>query len=97
MAFALDAAAVQGNPTFLTTNYTATVTGGQPIRLTPNSGSANDLNLDSPGNPGNIRFRHVSNTRANALMMDGHVQTFIYNKNSKSTDMLRSNVCVSPP
>jgi prepilin-type N-terminal cleavage/methylation domain-containing protein/prepilin-type processing-associated H-X9-DG protein len=97
VGFAMDAAAVQGNPTFLTDNYTPTVTAGQPIRLTPNSGAQADVNQDTAGNPGNIRFRHVGNTKANCLMMDGHVQSFTFNKTTRSTDLLRNNVCVPPP
>ena len=86
----------RGIHTFLTTNYTATVLGGQPIRLTPEI-----LVLPRTRTwthrriPEISRFCHVSNTEANALMMDGHVQTFTYNKTTRTSDMLRSNVCVS--
>ena len=57
--------------------------------ITPNSGAVGDTNSDSAGNPGNIRFRHLNNTKANALMLDGHVQTFTYNKITKTSDLLR--------
>ena len=35
-------------------------------------------------------------TQCNALMMDGHVQTFDYKKSDKTCDMLRQNITVTP-
>ena len=48
-------------------------------------------NTDTTNNQGNIRFRHGSNNTANALMFDGHVQSFRINK-SGETDLLRRNL-----
>ena len=62
-----------------------------------NINNAVDINKDSPGNPGNIRFRHMGNRKANCLMMDGHVQAFDYNKTTQTTELLRKNVSVPPP
>jgi prepilin-type N-terminal cleavage/methylation domain-containing protein/prepilin-type processing-associated H-X9-DG protein len=36
-------------------------------------------NTDQQDNEGNIRFRHMGNTTANALMVDGHVESFGFN------------------
>lgn len=49
----------------------------------------------STDNWGNIRFRHMQNTAANALMLDGHVQTFHYNVATQSTDLLELNINVN--
>jgi prepilin-type processing-associated H-X9-DG protein len=96
VGFALDNRGVQGNQLpFLTTFYT-TRTPNTPVLLTPNSALPVDINKDSPGNPGNIRFRHNGNKIANALMLDGHVQSFSYNKSNQTTDLLLKNVCVNP-
>ena len=49
-------------------------------------------------NPFNIRFRHIQDTVANALMCDGHVQEFHYNpKTQQTTDLEAQNVFVNPP
>jgi prepilin-type processing-associated H-X9-DG protein len=58
-------------------------------------------NSDDTNNGLNIRFRHQRDTQANVLMVDGHVQTFRYNKtkgpNAKDvTDFLRRNLYVNP-
>ena len=60
------------------------------------------VNSDSAGNPANIRFRHKNNTIANALMVDGHVESFTYDpkkgaSNSKVTSLKRRNVYVNAP
>jgi len=71
---------------------------GQPINLlgTASGATTSDINHDDDGNWGNIRFRHGGNNQANALMMDGHVQSFTYNKIAQTTDLLRSNINVNP-
>lgn len=70
---------------------------GQSINLVPlPPGTAADINLDDINNWGNIRFRHNGNTQANALMLDGHVQAFTYNKTTQTTDLLRGNINVNP-
>jgi prepilin-type N-terminal cleavage/methylation domain-containing protein/prepilin-type processing-associated H-X9-DG protein len=91
--------------TYMTDNYglssnTAPVENqGLPISIiggneTPPA-TTQDYNADTPGNWGNIRFRHGRNNQANALMVDGHVQTFNYNPNNQTTDMLESNINVN--
>ena len=101
VAFALDKVGT-GTPPYLTDAYSTapTVNGGQPVDLTPKRktgfGPPQDINTDGDNNIGNIRFRHNKDSIANALMLDGHVQTFRYNKTSKTSDLLRKNVYVNP-
>jgi prepilin-type processing-associated H-X9-DG protein len=69
------------------------------LTLTVNSGlgwTAQHYNDDSAGNIGSIRFRHIGNTQANALMVDGHVQSFDFNPLNDTTDMVEKNICVNP-
>jgi prepilin-type N-terminal cleavage/methylation domain-containing protein/prepilin-type processing-associated H-X9-DG protein len=98
-AFQLDKGGVYIRP-WLTEAYHLAPTqpfhGGQPINLKPSSLDDNFTNTDGQNNQGNVRFRHTSDTQANALMLDGHVQTFNYNKKTRSTDLLRMNVHVNP-
>jgi len=110
-AYALDNGDVDYNSpkTYLTDQYSLSsntapvINQGTPVNL--NCGNLNtngaqmpvaDYNTDTPQNWGQIRFRHSSNNQANALMLDGHVQSFNYNPKSQSTDMLDSNVHVNP-
>jgi prepilin-type N-terminal cleavage/methylation domain-containing protein/prepilin-type processing-associated H-X9-DG protein len=89
-------------PPYLTEDYAMapTINGSQPVDLGINGWSNVGLNLnkDTFDNRGNIRFRHMGNTVMNALMMDGHVQTFKFKKGSldpkNCTDLLRSNINV---
>jgi prepilin-type processing-associated H-X9-DG protein len=60
----------------------------------PSSAAAVDLNKDTDGNWKNIRFRHGNNFYANALMVDGHVQTFLM-KDISNSNLLRGNVYVN--
>ena len=58
-------------------------------------------NTDDPNNGATIRFRHQRDTQANVLMVDGHVQTFTYNKQKAPsdktvTDFKRRNLYVNP-
>ena len=51
-------------------------------------------------NQENVRFRHMKDTVANALMVDGHCESFHYNKNlaptdKRVTDLKKKNVHVS--
>ena len=60
-----------------------------------------DAGIQNPLNASNVRFRHVNNTVCNALMVDGHVQSFTYNPRLKPTDpkvtsLLRRNINVNP-
>jgi prepilin-type N-terminal cleavage/methylation domain-containing protein/prepilin-type processing-associated H-X9-DG protein len=92
---------------YLTDNYglssnNPVMNQGSPISLacTPfnNNGTTfpvQDYHSDTNANWGNIRFRHGSNNQTNALMVDGHVQSFNYNSVTHSTDMLESNVNVN--
>ena len=50
------------------------------------SPSQSDANKDVPTNS-TIRFRHMSNTSANVLMVDGHVESFKYNPLLKMNDL----------
>jgi prepilin-type processing-associated H-X9-DG protein len=50
--------------------------------------------LDVPGSPGpslNVRTRHLKNTTANLLFMDGHVAPY------RSSEVIRRLFCVPPP
>jgi prepilin-type processing-associated H-X9-DG protein/prepilin-type N-terminal cleavage/methylation domain-containing protein len=77
-----------------------TTNAGQPINLLSGNQTVvpttADINQDDLANWANIRFRHSGNTQANVLMLDGHVQTFTYNKTTQSTDLLRGNINVNP-
>jgi prepilin-type processing-associated H-X9-DG protein len=71
---------------------------GQPVDLTPYGATgAQYTNTDGDNNKANFRFRHTGDTQCNALMLDGHVQTFTYSKSSKTSDLLRKNINVTPP
>jgi len=54
-----------------------------------------DTNKDIGANYQKIRFRHIKDTQANALMADWHVDTFKYNNNTKTSTLLRRNIYVS--
>jgi prepilin-type processing-associated H-X9-DG protein len=59
-------------------------------------------NRDVAANASNIRFRHINDTVANVLMVDGHVQSFHYNKKKAAddknvTDFKRKNLYVNRP
>ena len=79
---------------------TASPAVNQAVPVNLNSGiggaTAADINQDDANNWGNIRFRHISNNQANALMLDGHVQTFNYKASNQTTDMTLQNVYVDP-
>ncbi|HUB24347.1 MAG TPA: DUF1559 domain-containing protein [Tepidisphaeraceae bacterium] len=71
-------------------------------------GPYTDANKDLVDNQLNIRFRHLGNTTANALMVDGHVQSFTFNVQTfnawaanptgppQGTTLLRRNIYVNP-
>ena len=67
------------------------------VDLTPSASAANlpFLNTDTPSNPLNARFRHQNNKVMNALMVDGHVQSFEM-KTRYQSDFLRGNINVNP-
>lgn len=64
------------------------------------AGTNLDAPMDTGADPGlriaNIRFRHLKNTSLNALMADGHIQSFRYNARMKS-EILRRNVKLPLP
>jgi prepilin-type processing-associated H-X9-DG protein len=66
-----------------------------PVDLQASSGNAALVNKDDPGNANNIRFRHQNNKVMNALMVDGHVQSFEM-KTQFSSSFLRGNINVNP-
>jgi len=73
---------------------------GDSINMTPASGNPADVNTDSIGYWQNIRFRHMKNTAANALMVDGHVETFRYHPKKLPGDptvttLLKKNIYVN--
>jgi len=87
--------------------YANGANGSTPVDLHPgwsdvvnwpatNTDDGNDV---TEINPFNIRFRHLNNTTMNALMVDGHVQSFTYNANTHNTDLLMKNIAVNwiPP
>jgi prepilin-type N-terminal cleavage/methylation domain-containing protein/prepilin-type processing-associated H-X9-DG protein len=124
-AFALDGAREEGiswpGNTFMTdqyscgTNSASPISPGDPIYVGPADNgatpdpNAGDWNTDSTANWGNIRFRHMGNTEANGLMLDGHVVTFHYKSYpggtttpgatgavyGVTTDLLRRNINVN--
>jgi prepilin-type N-terminal cleavage/methylation domain-containing protein/prepilin-type processing-associated H-X9-DG protein len=110
-------------PPYMTDQYQIT-TGGQlpppfpvspndPVSMLPVNSGANQsaayVNQDIWNNQLNIRFRHLGNTAANALMVDGHVQAFYFNLQQfnewvanpggppQGTTLLRRNINVNPP
>lgn len=58
------------------------------------------VNTDTDRNPHNFRFRHRKDTALNALMLDGHVETFTFDKRKplnhpNVTNLKRKNVYVN--
>ena len=77
-------------------------TPATPVIMTSNWGTANnpgintdDANPAAQYNPFNIRFRHMGNTAANALMIDGHVESFTFNPRTNVTSLLDKNIFVN--
>jgi len=100
-AFALDGGRIYRG-TFLTDRYNSDaadpgINAGDPISLVPfPSGDVVFTNTDADKNYGNIRFRHMKNSQANALMIDGHVASFTLSS-SLIPNMVRGNIGVNPP
>lgn len=75
------------------------------MNWTPGSGDQTGafFNTDTIQNQQNIRFRHMNNTETNALMLDGHVETYTLKKGnpqypqSVTTTLLRGNIYVPVP
>jgi len=57
--------------------------------------NTDDANPTVAYNPFNIRFRHMGNTVANALMVDGHVESFSFNPKTNVTSLLDKNIFVN--
>jgi prepilin-type processing-associated H-X9-DG protein len=92
VANGLDRNALTAKAPFLLDNYAGTtVDPGSSIDLTSAGGFAYPPNQDNFGNTGTIRFRHMRDTMANALMADGHVESFRYDPRKKPDDPLVSN------
>jgi prepilin-type processing-associated H-X9-DG protein len=97
--FAIDKSRLLNPKTALTDDYSLdpTMNAGQPVDLTPYGGTGTaNINTDGDNNKANFRFRHMRDTQLNALMLDGHVETFNYNKTNKTCDLLRKNINVNP-
>jgi prepilin-type processing-associated H-X9-DG protein/prepilin-type N-terminal cleavage/methylation domain-containing protein len=98
-AFALDGGRLYKG-TYLTDQYAGDVSepgmnAGDPISVVPfPSGNAIFTNTDAEDNYGNIRFRHMHNSQANVLMVDGHVTSFTLSP-SLVPNMVRGNVGVN--
>jgi prepilin-type processing-associated H-X9-DG protein len=80
---------------------TRPIYSNSPISMSPHGGAKRDFNKDNANNDYNIRFRHMRDTQANALMVDGHVESFALNNRKVSdmfhaTDMKELNIGVNP-
>jgi prepilin-type N-terminal cleavage/methylation domain-containing protein/prepilin-type processing-associated H-X9-DG protein len=108
VAYAIDNGNVYNtHATCLSDQYGSTfnsqmIDSGQPIDpyagKEPATPVPSDLNADTTDNWGNIRFRHLGETAANALMVDGHVEVFHFNPHGPATsmtDLLRKNINVN--
>jgi prepilin-type processing-associated H-X9-DG protein len=103
-ANSLDKVAISQKRPFLTDRYNMagilpTVHADVPVDMTPDSGNVAFTNTDAPQNLLNIRFRHGGNSRLNALMVDGHVQSFGYTKTKGpklGSELLLRNIYVNP-
>jgi prepilin-type N-terminal cleavage/methylation domain-containing protein/prepilin-type processing-associated H-X9-DG protein len=87
------------SPEHLTDNYPATKSADDSVSMKAVGGGS--ANTDSTGNFQNIRFRHAKDTVANALLCDGHVESFTYNPKRAPDDKLvttfkRRNLYVNP-
>lgn len=85
---------------FLMEGFSSTVNINSSIDMTPYGGGVAYTNMDHARNPHNIRFRHTKDTVANALMVDGHVESFTYNPKRAPNDpavttLKRKNVFVN--
>jgi prepilin-type N-terminal cleavage/methylation domain-containing protein/prepilin-type processing-associated H-X9-DG protein len=85
--------------TFLTDNYgqitDATFTPNSPIDFKV-AFNLKDNNQDNGFATQTARFRHLNNTILNALMCDGHVESFRYNPtNPQQSSFLRKNINVN--
>ena len=82
------------------TNHTwpgmpAHMSPSNPVDLTPSGSDLLLFNKDATGNDHNFRFRHNRDKVMNALMVDGHVQSFEM-KSRYQSSLLRGNINVNP-
>ncbi len=78
-----------------TDDYTGTsLKPNDPVELIQGF-QGKDTNKDNGANYQSIRFRHTKDTVANVLMADGHVESFKYNPNTKTSTLLRKNINVN--
>ena len=104
-AHKLDNFAMLGPSKLTTYAFSPSYPGGprdpmSSIDLTSASG-LQFVNTDTNENWGNVRFRHSRDRITNALMADGHVENFTFNKgpapnDPRKSDLLRKNVYVNP-
>ena len=86
---------------YLLDNYPgSTIDLGSSIDLTSAMGTLYPPNQDNFGNYATIRFRHMKDTVANVLMVDGHVERFTYDPKKPPNDphvttLLRRNINVN--
>jgi len=90
-----------GYSTYLTDDYAldpeSYMTPNTPVDLDDSTPLAY-VNTDSTVNAACPRFRHLQNTEMNALMVDGHVNTYHYNPKGppgELTDWLRGSINVN--
>ncbi len=91
-----------------TLSKTGFLSPSDPVYMASNwdqNGGNRSINVDdTPGdnsaggeyNPFNIRYRHLRNTTANVLMVDGHVDSFTFNPKTLSNTLLAKNIFVNP-
>ena len=69
--------------------------GGSLAHVNQDDGNPADSINAVPFNARNIRFRHLANTTANALMVDGHCETYTFNPKSNTSSLLCKNIFVN--
>jgi prepilin-type processing-associated H-X9-DG protein len=85
---------VGGSPNLTDTFTPGSLKRDDPIELIQGF-QGKDTNKDNGSNYQRIRFRHIKDTIANALMADGHVEAFRYNPRTKTSSLLRKNIYVN--
>ena len=81
----------QNSPVSLADNYH----GSSLAHVNQDDGNPLDTTASAAYNACNIRFRHDGNTTANALMVDGHVQSFVFNPHYNTSSLLCKNLFVN--
>lgn len=97
----IDNSSLTGSAPYLIDDYAGTTKSpDDSVDMTFPSGNPNTDSADPSKSTWNVRFRHMNNTVMNALMADGHVQSFTFKKNTPPTDrnvtdLRRRNVYVN--